>query len=80
MFLYAIGAIASPLLASALIEGYGPSAMFAFIAAAHVALVAFGLVRMRARPAPADRTLYVYTPRTSFLIGRLLRRPRGGDR
>src|SRR5690606_934883 len=80
MFLYAVGAIASPLLASALIEAYGPSAMFAFIALAHVALVAFGLVRMRARPAPADRTPYVYTPRTSFLIGRLLRRPRGGDR
>lgn len=79
MFLYAIGAIASPLLASALIEAFGPAAMFAFIAAAHVALIVFGLVRMRARPAPADRTPYVYTPRTSFLIGRLLRRPRRGD-
>lgn len=80
MFLYAIGAIASPLLASAMIDAYGPGAMFALIAAAHVALVAFGLVRMRARPAPEDRTPYVYTPRTSFLIGRLLRRPRRGNR
>lgn len=68
------------LLGSAMIEAYGPAAMFALIAAAHVALIAFGFVRMRARPAPADRTPYVYTPRTSFLIGRLLRRPRGGDR
>jgi MFS family permease len=80
MFLYAIGAIASPLVASALIEAYGPGAMFALIAVSHLALVAFGLVRMRARPVPEDRTPYVYTPRTSFLIGRLLRRPRGGDR
>ena len=80
MFLYAIGAIASPLVASALIEAYGPGAMFALIAVSHLALVAFGLVRMRARPSPEDRTPYVYTPRTSFLIGRLLRRPGRGDR
>lgn len=76
MFLYAVGAIASPLIASALIEAYGASAMFVFISVAHVALLAFGLVRMRARPAPADRTAYVYTPRTSFLVGRLFGRSR----
>lgn len=78
MFLYALGAIASPLLASALIGAYGPSAMFVMIGAAHVALVGFGMVRMRARPAPEDRTPYVWTPRTSFLIGRLLGRSRRG--
>ncbi len=76
MFLYAVGAIASPVIASTLISTYGPASMFAFIALAHVVLIAFGLYRMRARPAPATRTRYVYTPRTSFLIGRLLRRPR----
>ena len=74
MFLYAVGATASPLLASWLISAYGPEAMFAMIALAHVALVVFGVVRMRARPAPSDRTAYEYVPRTSFLIGRLLRR------
>lgn len=74
MFLYAVGAIASPIIASVLIEGFGPPGMFAFIAIAHVLLVVFGIVRMRARPAPGTRTAYTYEPRTSFLIGRLLRR------
>jgi len=74
MFLYAVGAIASPLVASVLISGFGPAGMFGFLALAHLALVVFGIWRMRARPAPAERTGYVYVPRTSFLIGRLLRR------
>jgi MFS family permease len=71
MFLYAVGAIASPYVVSALIAGFGPASMFAFVAVAHVVLVIFGLVRMRARPAET-RTRYVYAPRTSFLIGRLI--------
>ena len=74
MFLYAVGAIASPVIASTLISAFGPWAMFAFIGAAHVVLIVFSLVRMGARPLPKDKTPYVYTPRTSFLIGRLLRR------
>lgn len=77
MFLYALGAIASPWAASMLIADYGPAAMFAMIALAHVVLILFGLARMRARPAPGDRTAYTWVPRTSFLIGRLLGRPRG---
>jgi MFS family permease len=76
MFLYAVGAIASPVIASALISNFGPSAMFAFIATAHVLLIVFGLARMRARPAPESRTRYVYAPRTSFIIGRLMRQSR----
>lgn len=73
MFLYAIGAIASPWIASVLIASYGPASMFVFISLAHVVLIAFGFLRMRARPTEAERTPYVYAPRTSFLIGRLLR-------
>jgi MFS family permease len=76
MFLYAVGAIASPLLASLLTETFGPAAMFAMIAFAHLALVVFGFVRMGARAAPGPRTAYTYEPRTSFLIGRLLGRSR----
>jgi MFS family permease len=76
MFLYAIGAIASPLIASRLIESYGASAMFGFIFLAHLLLILFGLVRMRARPSPEDRTRYINMPRTSFLIGRLTGRSR----
>lgn len=75
MFLYAVGAIASPWVVSELIEAYGPSAMFAFVSLAHVVLIVFGLVRMRVRGSET-RTNYVYAPRTSFLIGRLLGRSR----
>jgi hypothetical protein len=53
--------------------------MFLMIAAAHVALIIFGIARMRARPTPGARTAYTYEPRTSFLIGRLLRRDRHTD-
>ena len=75
MFLYAVGAIASPWVASMVIEGFGPAAMFAMIGLAHVALIVFGIARMRARPA-STRTAYTYEPRTSFTIGRLLGRER----
>ncbi|WP_120502137.1 MFS transporter [Roseovarius sp. EL26] len=71
MFYYAVGAIASPLLASNLIEAFGPPAMFAMIAVGHGLLIIFGLSRMRARPTRGDRTRYVWSPRTSFTIGRL---------
>lgn len=76
MFHYALGAIAAPLVASWLIDAFGPPAMFVMIAVGHAVLVVFGLVRMRARPASGRRTRYVYAPRTSFLIGWLTRRDR----
>jgi len=76
MFLYAVGAIASPVVASALIATFGPGAMFALIALSHVALIVFGLWRIRIRPAPESRTRYVHAPRTSFIIGRLTRKGR----
>ena len=75
MFLSAVGAIASPWLVSELIESFGPPAMFAFVSVAHMVLIVFGLIRMRARKTEI-RTHYVYAPRTSFLIGRLLGRSR----
>lgn len=71
MFLFALGAIASPLLAARLIDWFGPAALFTLIASGHLVLVAVGLLRMRARPTAEARTPYVYAPRTSFLIGRL---------
>ncbi len=76
MFWFATGAIAAPLLASQLMESYGPPALFIMIAVGHAALAIFGLARMRSRAAPAERTPYVYAPRTSFTIGRLLGRSR----
>ena len=71
MFLYAVGAIASPLTVSLLIEAFGPSAMFVFVSAAHALLILFGVIRMRSRDSH-PRTRYVYAPRTSFLVGRLI--------
>ncbi len=79
MFHFALGAIAAPLLASALITAFGPPALFAMIAAGHMVLVVFGITRMRARPAAKVRTRYVWAPRTSFTIGRLLARRRDRD-
>ena len=76
MFFFALGAIFAPYLASVLIENYGPSALFLMISGGHAVLVVFGLTRMRARPTRKDRTRYVYAPRTSFLVGRLLGRSR----
>ncbi|MCI2394525.1 MFS transporter [Aliiroseovarius sediminis] len=71
MFFYAVGAIASPLVASGLIEQFGPPALFAFIAAGHLGLIIFGLARSHQRPTREVRTPYTYTPRTSFSMGRL---------
>lgn len=79
MFWFAVGAIFAPYLSSVLIENYGPGALFMMISAAHGILVIFGLTRMRARPTRETRTRYVYAPRTSFLIGRLLRKQREAD-
>ena len=76
MFFFATGAIAAPYLASELIELFGPAALFAMIAFGHAILVIFGVWRMRARPTVEDKTPYVYSPRTSFTIGRLLNRNR----
>tara|TARA_R110002049_G_scaffold300240_1_gene490942 strand:+ start:186 stop:1406 length:1221 start_codon:yes stop_codon:yes gene_type:complete len=77
MFLYGIGAIASPLLASVLIDNYGASSLFLMMAVAHIFLSLFGLYRMRSRPT-RKRSAYSYVPRTSFVLGRLFRR-RNGD-
>lgn len=76
MFFYACGAIAAPWFTSLLIEQYGPAALFYFISGGHILLVIFGLSRMRVRDTLDDKTPYVYAPRTSFVIGRLLRRSR----
>ena len=79
MFYFALGAIAAPFTASALIDAYGPPALFTMIAVGHAGLILFGLARMRARATPETRTRYIYAPRTSFLIGRLTGRTRERD-
>jgi MFS family permease len=76
MFFYALGAIVSPLVTSGLITAYGPNALFAFISAAHVGLLIYGIWRMRSRVSAEVRAPYVWIPRTSFMVGRIFRRPR----
>jgi hypothetical protein len=76
MFFYATGAIAAPWLTSLLIENFGPAALFYFISLGHIGLVVFGLSRMRVRETREDKTRYIYAPRTSFTIGRLLGKSR----
>ena len=63
-------------MASELIEAYEPSALFLLIGKGHVTLVIYGLYRMGVRPTVEEKTPYVYAPRTSFIIGRLLKRLR----
>ncbi len=79
MFWYAVGAIASPLFTSVLIDKFGPPALFTFIALGHLVLIVFGVARMKARPTVENRTPYIYAPRTTFLIGRLWGRSRDGQ-
>lgn len=79
MLFFAIGAIFSPLISSALIAQIGPGALFAFVALGHLALIIFGLARMRVRPTATEKTPYTYVPRTSFTIGRVLRLGRKRD-
>ncbi len=76
MFFYAVGAIAAPYLASLLIQSFGPGAMFVMNACAHGALILYGIYRMGRRPTKSKRTPYMWTPRTSFVFGRLTARIR----
>lgn len=79
MFLYAVGAIISPLVAASLIEAYGAPSLFIYIAAAHVLLILFSLWRMTRRTISTRKTAHVYVPRTSFTIARFFKMGRRGD-
>ena len=71
LFYYAIGAIASPIVAAMLIQKFGAGAFFAFIAAAHFLLAVIGGLRMLLGDIAVSKTSYIYSPRTSFMVGRL---------
>lgn len=73
MFLYAVGAIVSPLVAATLIEVHGASSLFIYIAAAHVILILFSFWRMTRRAISTTKTAHVYVPRTTFTIARFFR-------
>ena len=77
IFLYATGAIVSPLLAGVIIERYGATMMFSMIAAGHIILMIFTIYRNFTRPAE-QRRRYAYVPRTSMFIASILRPKRHG--
>jgi MFS family permease len=79
IFFYSIGAVISPVVSARLIAAYGPSALFVFIAAAHLALMAFALYRKTRRKAAAPATPYQMVPRTSMIVARLFRRTHNGN-
>ena len=62
MFFYATGAIASPLIASSLINAYGPISLFIFLAAGYGVLIIFSLSRMSVRRI-RKRAPLMFTPR-----------------
>lgn len=72
MFWFAVGAIAAPYTASAVMDAFGAPALFVLISTAHFALIVFGFWRMGVRDA-VKRTRYIYAPRTSFIVGGLLK-------
>ena len=77
IFLYASGAIVSPLFAGMIMERYGAEMMFSMIAAAHILLMIFTIYRNFVRPV-AQRRRYAYVPRTSMFIASILRPKRHG--
>lgn len=76
LFYFAIGAIASPIIAALLIQEFGAGSFFVFIASAHFLLAVIGGLRMLLGDVALSKTAYIYSPRTSFLVGRLTKRLR----
>lgn len=75
---FGVGAMIGPIVASLLMEAYGPSAFFIYTSALHFGLVVFIAIRMSRRAAvPAsERRRFVWLLRNSPMIHRLAR----GDR
>ena len=72
IFLYASGAIISPLVVGWIIDRFGAPMMFSLISAAHMSLMLYTVYRNFSRPAEVRRR-YAYIPRTSLFIASILR-------
>ena len=81
MLFYSFGAIGGPFAAAAMMEWYGPHALFLFSAAVYAIFIALILYRMRARaPAPeSQRGRFTALLRTSTIFARLVQRPGSKD-
>ena len=77
IFIYAAGAIISPLIAGLLIDRIAAWAMFIFISVAHFLLMLYTMYRnFVGRPSLVSRA-YTYVPRTSLFIATIIRSRRG---
>lgn len=76
LFFYSVGAVIGPLLASAVMQKFGPPSLFGVSGAIYFVLISVILMRMRARkPVPsAMRTRFMPLLRTSPLFIRLARK------
>ena len=72
IFIFGLGSIISPLFSSALIDYFGPASLFIFLSVVHILLSIIGGIRMMARPSVAEKTPYMYLPRTSLIFGKFL--------
>jgi MFS family permease len=73
IFIYAMGAIISPLIAGWLIDLFGAYAMFSFISGAHLVLMLYTIYRNAVGPASRFARDYAYVPRTSMFIAKILK-------
>jgi MFS family permease len=77
IFIYAAGAIISPLIAGLLIDRIAAWAMFVFISAAHFLLMLYTVYRNFVGRASLVSRAYAYVPRTSLFIATIIRSRRG---
>ena len=77
IFIYAAGAIISPLIAGLLIDRIAAWAMFTFISAAHFLLMLYTVYRNFVGRASLVSRAYAYVPRTSLFIATIIRSRRG---
>ena len=77
IFFFALGAIASPIIAGFLIDSFGPNILFLYFAILHIALFFFGFYRVIRRPVIQFTKPYRYIPRTSLFIAKTVKTLRG---
>lgn len=82
LFTFSVGAIIGPLTASALVQAFGPQALFLWTSTVHAAMALLTVAQMvRRAPVPRERRgRFVNLLRTSPAFSRLARRERGQDR
>ena len=76
MFFWSIGAITGPLVASLLMQAFGPNILFTFTSIVHMGLVAMTAWRMTVRPTVprAQRSRFIGLLRTSPMMMKIAKR------